>query len=97
MVIGGVEHRAFTPREAITAGTAVIYQSFSLVSTLTVAENVFLGDEILDGPRIDMPRGRGGRRLSAPATDLANQPVGRLSAGDSMSLLRRHRTSKLPR
>ena len=53
MEVGGVEHHAFTPREAITAGTSVIYQNFSLVPNLTVADNVFLGDERRAGVQID--------------------------------------------
>jgi ribose transport system ATP-binding protein len=35
-----------TPKEAIDCGVAVIYQNLSLIPTLTVTENVFLGDEL---------------------------------------------------
>ena len=85
MVIAGVEHREFKPREAIAAGTAVIYQNFSLVPTLTVAENVFLGDELLNGPRIDHAAqvAEAGRLLEQFGRPIrADQPVVRLSAGD---------------
>jgi ABC-type sugar transport system ATPase subunit len=85
MVIGGVERREFTPREAIAGGTAVIYQSFSLVASLTVAENVFLGDELMAGPRIDRAaQEREAERLLAQfgRPIRAEMPVGRLGAGD---------------
>jgi len=36
ITIGKVEHREFTPRGAIAAGTSVIYQHFSLVPSLNV-------------------------------------------------------------
>jgi ribose transport system ATP-binding protein len=37
-------HR-FTPRSAFAAGTAVIYQHFSLIPPLSVVDNIFLGSE----------------------------------------------------
>ena len=85
MVIGGTEHHEFTPREAIGAGTAVIYQSFSLVPTLTVAENVFLGDEPTSGLRIDHAAqiAEARRLLEQFGRPIrVDRPVGRLSAGD---------------
>lgn len=42
-----------SPRQAIEAGVAVIYQHFSLVNTLTVAENIFLGAELRVRGRVD--------------------------------------------
>jgi ABC-type sugar transport system ATPase subunit len=45
ITIDAVTRTHFTPREAIGAGIAVIYQHFSLTPTLTVAENIFLGSE----------------------------------------------------
>jgi len=39
------EHRGFTPREALAAGISIIYQQFQLATTLSVSDNVFLGDE----------------------------------------------------
>ena len=51
--IGDVEQPFFTPQAAIAAGSAVIYQNFSLVTNLSVADNVFLGDEIVRGGRVD--------------------------------------------
>jgi ribose transport system ATP-binding protein len=43
---GGRDHDSFTPRSAFEAGTAIIYQQFQLAATLTVADNIFLGDEL---------------------------------------------------
>lgn len=85
VVIEGVEHRGFTPREAITSGTAVIYQNFSLVPTLSVAENVFLGDERTKGIRIDRVAQNGEaqhllEQFERPIR--ADQPVSSLSTGD---------------
>lgn len=83
--VGGVTHRSFTPREAIAAGTAVIYQNFSLVPSLTVAENVFLGDELRAGLRIDRAAQEkdAGRLLAQFGRPIrADVLVGRLSVGD---------------
>lgn len=54
--VGGVEHAGFTPRAAFAEGIAVIYQHFSVIPSLTVAENVFLGHEITRGSRVDRRR-----------------------------------------
>jgi ribose transport system ATP-binding protein len=65
--IDGVPHNRFTPREAMAAGVAVIYQHFSLVPSLSVADNLFLGDEQRTGLRIDKPaQVAGAQRLLAP-------------------------------
>ena len=45
MTIGGRTVQRFTPRSAAAAGTAVIYQHFSLIPPLSVADNIFLGSE----------------------------------------------------
>lgn len=41
-----VHHGGFTPRGAFQAGVAIIYQHFQLIGSLSVADNVFLGQEI---------------------------------------------------
>ncbi|MDR1634708.1 MAG: sugar ABC transporter ATP-binding protein [Bifidobacteriaceae bacterium] len=46
MTIGGARHAPSSPREAIDAGVAMIYQHFQLIESLTIADNVFLGSEI---------------------------------------------------
>ena len=53
ITIDSVEVTSFTPRAAHAAGAAVIYQHFSLVPALSVADNVFLGSELVRAGRID--------------------------------------------
>lgn len=43
--IGGQKHSFETPHEAIQAGVSMVYQDLDLAEHLTVAENVFLGNE----------------------------------------------------
>ena len=83
--IDGVERHQFTPRDAIVAGTAVIYQNFSLVPTLSVADNIFLGAEHGTLGRIDHARQR---REAAELLEPFGRPIGpemlvsQLSVGD---------------
>ena len=46
IVLDGHAYSKLTPKAAINAGVAVIYQNLSLIPSLTVTENVFLGDEL---------------------------------------------------
>ncbi|WP_051866270.1 sugar ABC transporter ATP-binding protein [Streptomyces griseus] len=43
--VGGTRHTRLSPRESIAAGVAIIFQTLSVVDSLTVAENIFLGQE----------------------------------------------------
>ncbi|MEU4164722.1 sugar ABC transporter ATP-binding protein [Actinoplanes sp. NPDC026670] len=43
--VNGVPHARLTPRTAIAAGVAIIYQNLSVIEPLTAAENIFLGQE----------------------------------------------------
>ncbi|MBK6014188.1 sugar ABC transporter ATP-binding protein [Streptomyces sp. MBT53] len=43
--VGGVAYERLSPRESIAAGVAIIFQTLSVVEPLTVAENIFLGQE----------------------------------------------------
>ncbi|WP_254769355.1 ABC transporter ATP-binding protein [Salinilacihabitans rarus] len=45
VVVDGVEREFETPRDAIDAGVGMIHQHFMLVDTMTVAENIALGNE----------------------------------------------------
>lgn len=45
MTVGEVTESRFTPRSAFAAGTAVIYQHLSLIPSLSISDNVFLGEE----------------------------------------------------
>ncbi|GAA2216500.1 sugar ABC transporter ATP-binding protein [Nonomuraea monospora] len=80
-----------TPKEAIEHGIAVIYQDFSLVPQLTVAENIALGRE----PRLGAAAlvdhrelaARSAREAARVGIDLPmDQPVGRLGvAGQQLT------------
>jgi ABC-type sugar transport system ATPase subunit len=83
--IGNTTYSRFEPRKAFAVGTAVIYQHFSLVFKLSVADNIFLGSELRRGGAVDKRRQRReavklverlGRSIRPTAT------VGSLSAGD---------------
>ncbi|MFI1926130.1 sugar ABC transporter ATP-binding protein [Streptomyces sp. NPDC020377] len=45
MAVNGTEYTRLSPRESIAAGVAIIFQTLSVVDSLTVAENIFLGQE----------------------------------------------------
>lgn len=45
--IGGKQYPALTIDSSQQAGIAMVFQEFSLVPTMTVAENIFMGSEIL--------------------------------------------------
>lgn len=45
MLLDGKPFTAQTPREGINAGISVIHQELSVIPDLTVAENIYLGDE----------------------------------------------------
>jgi ribose transport system ATP-binding protein len=51
--VGGASYARLTPRESIAAGVAIIFQTLSVVDSLTVAENIFLGQEWTRYGRID--------------------------------------------
>ncbi|MDQ0864613.1 sugar ABC transporter ATP-binding protein [Arthrobacter globiformis] len=46
IVIGGRSYQGLTPTRAFKAGCAIIYQHFQLIGSLTVADNIFLGQEL---------------------------------------------------
>jgi ribose transport system ATP-binding protein len=43
--VGGQDHQQMTPHLSRSLGIEVIYQEFNLVPTMSVAENIFLGDK----------------------------------------------------
>jgi ribose transport system ATP-binding protein len=45
IVLSGQSHRQLTPRSALELGVSTIYQESDIVASLTVADNVFLGQE----------------------------------------------------
>ena len=44
--VGGQDHQQMTPHISRSMGIEVIYQEFNLVPTMSVAENIFLGDKV---------------------------------------------------
>ena len=46
LIINGQRYTSITPTLAIENGISVIYQEFNLVPSMTVAENIFLGEKI---------------------------------------------------
>jgi len=57
--VDGRDVTGWTTHDAIAAGVGVVHQHFMLVPTLTVAENVVLGQEPKRGPMLDRARARG--------------------------------------
>ncbi len=51
--VGGQDHQQMTPHFSRSLGIEVIYQEFNLVPTMSVAENIFLGDKVSDKPLVD--------------------------------------------
>lgn len=46
IIVDGKEYTAMNPTLAIENGISVIYQEFNLIPSMTVAENIFLGEHI---------------------------------------------------
>jgi ribose transport system ATP-binding protein len=46
LIVSGQQHRFGHPKEAVKAGIATIHQELSLVPSMTVADNLFLGREV---------------------------------------------------
>jgi len=53
--IGGHTYTKMTPHLSRSLGIEVIYQEFNLIPTMSVAENIFLGDKIGRGAFVDIP------------------------------------------
>jgi ABC-type uncharacterized transport system ATPase subunit len=83
-ILGKREAR-LDPARAIEAGVGMVHQHFMLVDTLTVAENVVLGQEPMRGPFVDLQRAK--REVAAIAEEHglevhAGAMVGELSVGE---------------
>lgn len=50
IILEGTEYDHFKPVQAMDLGICAIYQEFNLINYFTVAENIFYGREILNGP-----------------------------------------------
>lgn len=53
IIIDGREYASMTPTAAIENGISVIYQEFNLIPSMTVMENIFLGEQIGGKLRVD--------------------------------------------
>jgi len=51
MTLGGNEYRPQSPADALQAGVAMVHQHFSLIPTMTVADNLLLGRDGFRPPR----------------------------------------------
>ncbi|MDR3497142.1 MAG: sugar ABC transporter ATP-binding protein [Ancalomicrobiaceae bacterium] len=91
ILIDGVECRLETPREALKRGIAIIYQDFSLVPDLSVADNIGLGREPKGATSWFLAhaelRARSAREAAALGIDLPmDEPVRRLGvAGQQLT------------
>jgi len=81
--IDGVLHSAFSPYEAMFRfGIAAIYQEYNLIPYLSIAENIFMGNEILRNRFLDIKamNQKARETLSSLGVDIDPKiPVGSLS------------------
>lgn len=54
MTLGGNEYRPRNPADALQAGVAMVHQHFSLIPTMTVADNLLLGRDGFRPPRAQL-------------------------------------------
>jgi D-xylose transport system ATP-binding protein len=97
MLLDGIEARFRSVRDAEVAGIAVIYQELALVNGMTVAENLFLGEEPTRAGFVDWDRmhseaagvlGRMGLDIP-PSAVVADLGVGRQQLVEIAKALRR--------
>jgi simple sugar transport system ATP-binding protein len=84
--VGGRDVTGWTTAQAIAAGVGMVHQHFMLVPTLTVAENVVLGNEPVSSGRFDRERaGRDVERLCETSGLVvpADRLVADLSVGEA--------------
>tara|TARA_R110002020_G_scaffold6361_12_gene26898 strand:+ start:3454 stop:4422 length:969 start_codon:yes stop_codon:yes gene_type:complete len=88
MLVDGREAEIRNPRDAHAAGLGMVYQHFTLVPSLTAAENLVIARE--DAPAvIDWKKEREGLQAfleTMPFRVALDQPVNRLSAGEKQKL-----------
>jgi ribose transport system ATP-binding protein len=70
--IAGEPHDHLTPRSALALGVSTIYQDADIVTSLTVADNIFLGKEPTGGPGV-VDSGHQRRRVRELVDDLGVQ------------------------
>jgi simple sugar transport system ATP-binding protein len=90
LLIDGEERRLSSPREALDAGIATVYQDLAVVPLMPVWRNFFLGSEVTKGfgplRKLDVAAMKSTTKseLSAMGIDLRDveQPIGTLSGGE---------------
>ncbi len=85
----GTRRRFKSPRDALAAGIGMVHQHFMLVPTLTVTENVVLGQEPRRGPLLDREAARESVRQSAQRLGFRLEPdalAGSLTLGAQQKL-----------
>jgi len=86
MSVLGRDVTGWSTADAIAAGVGMVHQHFMLVPTLTVAENVVLGQEITSGPVLDRAAAEKAVRDLSERTGLVVPPerlVADLSVGEA--------------
>lgn len=101
IIVRGASHTRLYPRESIDLGLATIYQDVELIESLTVADNIFLGDERTVGGFVDTRRQNARAReiLAMLHIDIDERlPVEELSAAQKQTLqivMALHRDSRI--
>ena len=72
--IDGVPHRFENSREAEHEGVVLIHQEFNLAEDLTIAQNIFLGHERMNGWRLDDRSMNAAAREAMQTVGLAAEP-----------------------
>ncbi len=94
LVINGEPVRFRSPAAALARGIATIYQDLALAPRLSIAQNVFMGGELLRGPAVfgllDRPRMRREAEMYLDRFGFAgidmNRPVADLSGGQRQAV-----------
>ena len=84
--VNGRDVTGWTTREAIAAGVGMVHQHFMLVPTLTVAENLVLGQELTKGLQLDRAGAEAAVRSLCERTGLTVDPrrlVSDLTVGEA--------------
>ena len=77
--VNGRDVTGWKTTDAIAAGVGMVHQHFMLVNTLTVAENVVLGQEPVRGFTIDMARSIADVRALSARSGLKVDPMARIA------------------
>ncbi|MFM1953015.1 MAG: hypothetical protein RL187_224, partial [Actinomycetota bacterium] len=68
ILLGDEKLKSLTPRDAVAKGVQVIFQDFSLIPNLTVAENIALSTAVLEKKKLSNPKHN--REIAAKALEL---------------------------